>query len=75
MTPLMATLECTVTCPRCGQARVRVMPRDALDLEYTCAFCGTVSRPRARDCCIYCSYGDVPCPQVQDAQRLRHRHA
>ncbi|HEX6268144.1 MAG TPA: GDCCVxC domain-containing (seleno)protein [Burkholderiales bacterium] len=25
--------------------------------------------PRAGDCCVFCSYGDVPCPPIQERGR------
>ena len=27
--------------------------------------CGTLLRPKAGDCCVFCSYGSVKCPPVQ----------
>jgi hypothetical protein len=24
------------------------------------------------DCCVFCSYGDVPCPSTQDSNRRPH---
>nr|WP_279311244.1 GDCCVxC domain-containing (seleno)protein [Salinibacter ruber] len=27
--------------------------------------CRTVLRPEEGDCCVFCSYGRVPCPPVQ----------
>jgi hypothetical protein len=32
---------------------------------YTCISCHALLRPKAGDCCVFCSYGDVPCPPVQ----------
>ncbi len=55
----------TLTCPRCGhQARER-MPTDACLFFYDCAGCGARLKPKPGDCCVFCSYGDVPCPPVQ----------
>ncbi|MGH7122228.1 MAG: GDCCVxC domain-containing (seleno)protein [Acetobacteraceae bacterium] len=31
-------------------------------------FCGAVLRARKRDCCVFCSFGSVPCPPVQTAR-------
>ena len=33
-----------------------------------CSQCDFVLRPKAGDCCVYCSYGSVPCPSIQAAQ-------
>ncbi|HQU19657.1 MAG TPA: GDCCVxC domain-containing (seleno)protein [Fimbriimonadaceae bacterium] len=30
-------------------------------LAFECVACGAVSRPLSGDCCVFCSYGDVPC--------------
>jgi hypothetical protein len=26
-------------------------------------------RPKAGDCCVFCSYGTVPCPPVQEVRQ------
>lgn len=44
------------------------MPMDACQFFYDCAGCGTVLRPKAGDCCVFCSYGSVPCPPIQTNQ-------
>lgn len=43
----------------------REPPTDACIYFYDCAGCGAVLKPRAGDCCVFCSYGSVPCPPVQ----------
>ena len=58
-------IESTLTCPVCGHARKLVMPIDACVISYDCANCGARLSPKAGDCCVFCSYGDVPCPPVQ----------
>lgn len=55
----------TLTCPQCGHAAVETMPLDACQFFYDCAGCGAVLKPEPGDCCVYCSYGSVPCPPVQ----------
>jgi len=52
----------TITCPACGFRRVETMPADACVVFYTCAGCRVLLRPKAGDCCVFCSYGDAPCP-------------
>jgi hypothetical protein len=32
---------------------------------YECVTCGTMLRPKLGDCCVFCSYGSVPCPPVK----------
>ena len=36
---------------------------------YECTGCGTKLKPKPGDCCVFCSYGSVPCPPIQ-AQRV-----
>lgn len=58
-------LESTLTCPRCGQVKEERMPTDACQWFYECEHCHTVLNPLTGDCCVFCSYGTVPCPPVQ----------
>ncbi|HET8764401.1 MAG TPA: GDCCVxC domain-containing (seleno)protein [Rhodanobacter sp.] len=55
----------TLTCPRCGHASRQAMPTDACQWFWECPACHEVLRPKPGDCCVFCSYGDVPCPSVQ----------
>ena len=57
--------ESTLTCPECGQAKTETMPTDACQWFYDCTHCGALLKPKPGDCCVFCSYGDVPCPPVQ----------
>ncbi|MFV1878132.1 MULTISPECIES: GDCCVxC domain-containing (seleno)protein [Nioella] len=61
-------LQSTLTCPRCGHRSTEDMPEDACLFFHTCTSCGTRLRPLDGDCCVFCSYGDVTCPPVQDAR-------
>jgi hypothetical protein len=63
MTP--AVLESTITCPECGAASKETMPTDACIFFYHCASCGVRLKPKHGDCCVFCSYGSVPCPPIQ----------
>jgi len=58
----------TITCPQCGHPSTETMPTDACRFFYECAGCGALLKPKAGDCCVFCSYGDVPCPPVQAAR-------
>jgi hypothetical protein len=58
----------TLTCPQCGKAAAETMPTDACQYFYDCRHCGAVLRPLAGHCCVFCSYGDVPCPPIQEAR-------
>jgi hypothetical protein len=61
-------LVSTITCPSCGHQSAETMPTDACQFFYECKGCGTLLRPKAGDCCVFCSYGDVPCPPIQVAR-------
>jgi len=62
-------LESLITCPACDFRREETMPLDACQYYWECPSCGALIRPKAGDCCVYCSYGTVPCPPVQRAGR------
>jgi hypothetical protein len=42
-----------------------MMPADACVHYYECTNCAHLLRPRPGDCCVFCSYGVVPCPPRQ----------
>ncbi|MFC3651497.1 GDCCVxC domain-containing (seleno)protein [Dyella humi] len=58
-------LQSTVTCPLCGQRSTETMPTDACWFLYECPGCSELIRPKPGDCCVFCSYGTVPCPPKQ----------
>ena len=58
-------LHSTLTCPRCAFAETLTMPTDACVVVHVCAKCGVRLTPNSGDCCVFCSFGDVPCPPVQ----------
>jgi hypothetical protein len=58
-------LVSVITCPHCGTAKSESMPTDACQFFYTCTGCGARLRPKEGDCCVFCSYGSVPCPPIQ----------
>ena len=55
----------TITCPACGHATTETMPTDACPYHYDCKGCGALHTPKSGHCCVFCSYGSVPCPPVQ----------
>ncbi|MDD9947137.1 MAG: hypothetical protein OXU20_39215 [Myxococcales bacterium] len=55
----------TITCPVCHHAAREQMPTYYCQARYDCRGCGRVLAPKPEDCCVYCSYGTVPCPPVQ----------
>src|SRR5262245_56513332 len=58
-------LESVITCPHCATAKSETMPTDACQFFYTCTGCGATLRPKPGDCCVFCSYGSVPCPPIR----------
>jgi hypothetical protein len=61
-------LESLLTCPICGHTETLIMPAEACQWFYECPACKTLLKPKPGDCCVFCSYGSVPCPPVQQAQ-------
>lgn len=62
----MADLNVTVVCPACHRRTDELMPLDRCVFFWECSACHAISKPKAGDCCVYCSYGDRRCPPVQD---------
>jgi hypothetical protein len=60
--------ESVITCPHCGRAKLETMPTDACQFFYDCTGCGALLRPNKGDCCVFCSFGSVPCPPIQEAR-------
>jgi len=56
----------TITCPECGHSKTETMPTDACLWFYECESCHELLKPKQGDCCVFCSYGDVPCPPIQN---------
>ncbi|MEP7066719.1 MAG: GDCCVxC domain-containing (seleno)protein [Gemmatimonadota bacterium] len=54
-----------LTCPHCGHSEAHVMPDHACLFFHECATCHAVLRPHAGHCCVFCSYGTIPCPPMQ----------
>jgi hypothetical protein len=68
-------LQSTITCPNCGSIKTETMPTNACQFFYNCSDCGVRLKPKAGDCCVFCSYGDVLCPPVQEAREKYERSA
>lgn len=58
-------LDSTLTCPECGFRKTERMPEDACVFFHVCEGCGARLKPVTGDCCVFCSYGDVKCPPMQ----------
>ena len=55
-----------VTCPNCGYSKQEEMPTDACRFFYKWEQCKEVLKPKEEDYCVFCSYGSVPCPPIQE---------
>ncbi|MGJ0503767.1 MAG: GDCCVxC domain-containing (seleno)protein [Methylocystis sp.] len=62
-------LASTITCPLCGHRAKESMPVDACQFFYECKGCGALLKPKFGTCCVFCSYGDAPCPPIQEAKK------
>lgn len=60
-------LQSTITCPECGHSEPETMPTEFCQFYYECKGCGALLRPNPGDCCVFCSFGTVPCPPIQIA--------
>ncbi|MGE4635845.1 MAG: GDCCVxC domain-containing (seleno)protein [Arenicellales bacterium] len=58
-------LESVITCAECGQQAMEKMPTDFCLWFYECKSCHKMLKPKAGDCCVFCSYGTIPCPPIQ----------
>jgi hypothetical protein len=61
-------LYSTLICPACRHASKEVMPLNACQIVYNCRSCRSEIRARAGECCVFCSFADVPCPPAQRSQ-------
>ena len=62
-TPVLISV---LTCPKCGHARAETMPTDACIYFYECTACAVLLKPNPGDCCVFCSFGSIACPPVQE---------
>lgn len=58
-------LESIISCPKCQFEKEEKMPTNACQYFYECTNCGVLLKPKAGDCCVFCSYGSVKCPPQQ----------
>ena len=64
---IVMELNSEITCPECQHKAMEVMPTTSCQYFYVCANCEKVLKPINNDCCVYCSYGTVPCPPIQES--------
>jgi hypothetical protein len=59
-------LQSIISCPNCGKQREETMPTDACQYFYECTYCHALLKPKPGDCCVFCSFGSVACPPIQE---------
>jgi hypothetical protein len=59
------SLDSELTCPECGHKQSLGMPTNSCLFFHECSGCKTMLRPLEGDCCVFCSYGELPCPPIQ----------
>ena len=67
----MIEFASTIMCPACGHRERETMYEGVCQYFYKCKGCGKLVKPLRGDCCVFCSFGDVPCPQTQMYTGLR----
>ena len=58
-----------IACPKCEFKAEEEMPTDACQFFYECKSCKSLLKPLVGDCCVFCSYGCVPCPPTQKEKK------
>lgn len=61
-------LESELRCPHCGFTSVETMPTESCLYFHRCGGCHVLLTPKPGHCCVFCSYGSVKCPPVQEAR-------
>jgi hypothetical protein len=66
---LMETITLsTITCPVCGHSKEEKMSLNSCQWYYECENCKKLLKPKPGDCCVFCSFGSVKCPPVQNGK-------
>jgi hypothetical protein len=54
-----------LTCPDCGSKQNVEMLESGYSYAYQCDSCSEIIEKKHESCCVYCSYGEVKCPEEQ----------
>ena len=65
MKTIKVKIKTIITCPYCSHKKTEVMPINFCQFFYNCVACKKLIKPIKGDCCVFCSYGSIPCPPVQ----------
>lgn len=60
--------QSTISCPECGNESKESMATDSCQYFWECSHCHELIKAAKNDCCVFCSYGNIPCPPVQKSQ-------
>ena len=66
--------DSNLKCPNCHHTERVAMPMDYCQFIYECKSCHELMKAKEGDCCVFCSYGDVPCPQFNSPDETRLHH-
>ncbi|MEO1020195.1 MAG: GDCCVxC domain-containing (seleno)protein [Pseudomonadota bacterium] len=61
-------LTSVLTCPECGHVETETMPTNACQWFYEYKRCAALLKPQPGDSCVFCSYGSVACPPIQEGR-------
>jgi hypothetical protein len=51
-----------LVCPHCATETPVEIPTHACLFFFDCPACHVLVQPASGDCCVFCSFGDRPCP-------------
>jgi hypothetical protein len=55
-----------IACPFCGISTLEEMPTETAQRTYPCHSCSALLKVVEDECCVFCSFGDIPCPRAQE---------
>ena len=58
-------LDSILTCPECAYKMKEIMLENTSQYSYRCPSCEKQIKTKQGECCVFCCYGDYPCPQEQ----------
>ncbi|MES2565301.1 MAG: GDCCVxC domain-containing (seleno)protein [Bacteroidota bacterium] len=65
-------LKSIIKCPVCKYTKEVPMLLYTRRMQYDCEACNARLKPKPVECCVFCVYGTVPCPSVQQDNFDQH---
>lgn len=59
-------LNSIITCPKCNHQKEEEMPLNSCLFTYECEQCLTLINPKNTNECVFCSFGNISCPPMQE---------